>query len=224
MGTDLRHSNVPVVVGGGDVKERTYMDAYGYERPADERITEERERVSARLAMEPKSFKERRRTFQNQLSFLDAAEACGADFIDLPAVSYLGAGRWQVHDNWRGAPLYLGGVKHRLTIGTGRPGTYETKSLYIGDMPQTAMARYCTALRYFADDQLAVVSRDHRLFDLQTHRIPLPAPSRSPLLIVASPYGPSRFLLLAAWGMEHELPRSLGGVLDEPGQGREGLD
>lgn len=67
-------------------------------------------------------------------------------------------------------------------------------------MPLWVNRKYQEAKRFFDTSNLVVISRDKRLFALS----PEPVPQLSPLLIGVFP--PDEFLLLAAWGLEHELP------------------
>ena len=120
--------------------------------------------------------------------------------------------------------LWLGGLMEPVSY-YGAGGTrFIANSVYIGNMPQWVWERYKEAEREFGRRALAVISRDKRLFE--------PASIQSlvsPLLIAGVPdrlyrresteenqelLYTGRIYLIAAWDLEHELPKSLGGLLE----------
>ena len=109
--------------------------------------------------------------------------------------------------------LYLGGIERRLTytrIQT--PGDWtQHNSIYIGPLPEWVRVKYEEAKRYFPVGRLAVVSRCKEFFDIQTQSRIDPALRLSPLLLAFDMN--DKVYLLAAWGLEYELPASLGGKL-----------
>lgn len=85
------------------------------------------------------------------------------------------------------------------------------ESIYVGDVPAWVSDKVGKALTFFNPDELLVVSRHRELFSSQ-----IVIPKTSPLLIAYVPrIYPDGQILLAAWGLEHELPKSLGGLLPD---------
>lgn len=112
--------------------------------------------------------------------------------------------------------LYVGGITERVSwirwVKENPPRQWvEGNSLYIGDMPKWVVTKVQQAQRFRDALDLVVVSRDPSLFHVTERRLV----TGSPLLVGYSREHNEK-LLLAAWGLEHELPKSLGGLLPDP--------
>ena len=102
--------------------------------------------------------------------------------------------------------LYVGGLDKRIVVVYPDTQWGETNlSIYMGDLPHWVFQIYKQAQPLV--DEVIVVSRDARLFNVKAVGYKI-----SPLLIGCIG---TEFILLAAWGLEHELPKSLGGLLDD---------
>jgi len=108
--------------------------------------------------------------------------------------------------------MYVGRLVHQLTYYTPSEDTKKYKSTYIGPMPDWVREKHQSAKRYFKDNELFVFSRHKDFFDISEVVVPLK--QASPLL-VAMRKDDSKQYLLAAWGLEYELPVSLGGLLPD---------
>ena len=92
--------------------------------------------------------------------------------------------------------------------------------LYLGDMPQWVLEKHRLAEKIIAPDCLGIITKDISLVGvIGEYDSQIPFRKRCPLLIAyidgfqPIPEMPV-FWLLAAWGLEHELPKSLGGLLE----------
>ena len=111
-------------------------------------------------------------------------------------------------------PLFVGGMERRVTsriVGA----DIINRSIYIGPLPDWVADRYQVAKKLYGDGRLAVVSRERTFFDIKAFPALKLPPQGSPLLIMASPQNGDTLYLLAAWGLEYELPERLGGLLKE---------
>ena len=210
-----------------------YEEAYGFSLP-ERKVSNEKvadvELLRSRLDVE--RYQLRRQVFEKLIStrrtqpltFSEVTSKLAGELIYLPLhalPSLAPRGGWCV------LGLYIGGIEQRIDYlyGSGRPGGPKhfqkvEKSLYVGDLPEWVAERYEEAKKYVKVSDLLVVSRDAALFDVE--RVTSP---RSPLLIVAdrkvvlnedgNPKVQQLHYLIAAWGLEHELPQSLGGLLPE---------
>jgi len=114
---------------------------------------------------------------------------------------------------------YIGGLEEELSYKqNNRFQKIDFKdSLYIGQCPDWVWEKYVEGKKVFGIDNIFVLSKNRDLF-----RHTMIIPKISPLLIG---YMNGVCYLLAAWGLENELPKNLGGVLEEtgnvpnPGQG-----
>ena len=155
-------------------------------------------------------YKARRKIFKALLEEKEAMVALCCDRI-------------QLQMRWLGSPydhlfleedgLYAGYIHGRLPYvrkinSYGEPQVPLYLSIFTGELPPNIIKTYEKAKKYFSKKELIVVSRDPRLFDIREI-----APKVSPLLIAMSKKTNKQYLL-AAWGLEHELPKSLGGLLE----------
>lgn len=115
---------------------------------------------------------------------------------------------WHVQDG-----LYIGGVNRPIV--TARTTKSVQVSLYIGPFPNKVAAAYQKARQCFPEDSLTVVSRHKEFFYNATVEVVRPPSKASPLLIAVPHTGSTihATYLIAAWGLEYELPKSLGGLL-----------
>lgn len=104
--------------------------------------------------------------------------------------------------------LYIGGLRTQIIwqCMTDRRFSYH-KSIYTGPLPEWVDAKARLAKKYFRADELVVVSKNPAFFSTED------IVNGSPLLLGF--YRGEIPLLLAAWGMEYELPKSLGGLLPD---------
>ena len=96
-----------------------------------------------------------------------------------------------------------------------RGGDIINQSIYIGPLPDWVADKYQAAKKLYGDERLSVVSRERTFFDTKVSPALKVPPQGSPLLIMASPQNGDTLYLLAAWGLEYELPERLGGLLKE---------
>ena len=110
--------------------------------------------------------------------------------------------------------LFVGGVERRVTSRV-KGEDIINRSIYIGPLPDWVADKYQVAKKLYGDGRLAVVSRERTFFDIKAFPALKLPPQGSPLLIMASPQNGDTLYLLAAWGLEYELPERLGGLLKE---------
>jgi len=112
--------------------------------------------------------------------------------------------------------VFIGGIESEAFFIRNTFSRDETgfKSLYIGHLPDNVKVKYEEAKKYIDRNRICVASKNSKLFSMRSFKVePEPPPWVSPLLIAQPSTG--NILLLAAWGLEHELPKSLGGLLEE---------
>ena len=161
------------------------------------------------LELEHSPFRARRKALAKSLPMLRAEEALGAEPIQIPMDRHWHGGRF-----FYACPqeLYVGGLYRRANVCREHHGTYYDLSaegcVYTGPLPLWVGEKAKMAANYVDSDRILVASKDKTLFDVE----PILIQQRSPLLIIY--WRTNRQSLLAAWGLEHELPRSLGGLLE----------
>lgn len=190
------------------IAKQLYQEKYGYEVmetiPEYFLVDELKERCKKEI------FPERRRVFLELLREKEMMVALCCEKIQLPFQWVDSNNAVYVEDGY----LYVGYLKHNLTwyrrvdkYGDGAGIRYE--SMYVGELPKHVIDKYKKATKYFSSKELIIVSKDPRLFNIQEI-----APGISPLLIGMKKHTNKQFLL-TAWGLEHELPKSLGGLLND---------
>lgn len=220
----------PIVDRLADISIAQYQEKYQFSRTAGADPPDLLE--CARLAAQKEDFPARRAYLLHQVGWLEL----GAEPIRLPLeMKTLRVNEGDLYmKNYRSYPqchinadgLYTGGVELPLdihsrefesSVGVADPyaphaNVVRHKSLYIGPLPDFARCKYKAAAARFGASRLAVVSRERRFFliDRQETASFL---KLSPLLVGFGDHGEQ--YLLAAWGLEHELPKSLGGLMDD---------
>ena len=185
-----------------------YAGHYDFEvrKPLVDRVEE----LKAALCYE--GSKLRRGVFKRELWWEEVSVLLGGEILTLP-LEYQGQGGfWDCKQNG----LYLGGIEKKVEIRLhwGRDlrqvwveGKWMHDSVYVGPMPEWVQEKYQRARKVFPKGDLLVASRNEAFFDYQ---VVVPG---SPLLL-AMDRKRERQILLAAWGLEYELPKSLGGLSD----------
>ena len=181
-----------------------YAQAYEF-KVADKQLSD-LERLAQMVAEE--TYPARKAVLARELAARRNAEALGVEDISIPI-------RYNTIDKeyWIGqttSTLYLGGIEQRLLFNR-KHRDDRCASLYVGPLPAWVRTKYEEAKHYFPTDRLAVVSKHKLFFDIRDKPYIEPARLLSPLLLAFDKN--DKVYLLAAWGLEYELPQSLGGKL-----------
>lgn len=153
-------------------------------------------------------FRARRKALAKSLPMLRVEIALGAEPIQIPIDGHYHGGLL-----FYTCPkdLYIGGLFREVEVCKSHSDDYDLSvelCVYTGPLPPWVAEKAKVAANYVDWDRILVVSRDKTLFDVE----PVLIQRRSPLLVIY--WHANRQSLLAAWGLEHELPKSLGGLLE----------
>ena len=149
---------------------------------------------------EDKRFKARNQVLKRSLPIKYAVEILGCEIIDLRI-------QWNPYMKcfWIEAlNLYAGGLEQPVGVLDLSPYSVH-KGVYTGPLPVWVTERYWAARQYFKVEEMIIVSRDKTMFS-RTPKLGCPL-----LLAIRDDI----CVLIAAWGLEHELPQSLGGLLPD---------
>ena len=153
-----------------------------------------------------KILKNRRKALQELLARFQMMEELQADLISLPLKWNYYHGRFEVPPG-----TYIGGIERYIeSVVIHLPET--RRLIYTGVLPIWVRNKYLKARHYFSPSRLIVVSKNPQLFSEAKAIVR----NLSPLLIAIERRNDDLTqFLLAAWGLENELPKSLGGILEE---------
>ena len=183
-----------------------YGVKYGFAPP---KLRGSNEIAYLRQRVESERFLERRRIFAGLLSGRLMIERLDCNIISLPIRPSKLTESYIVKD----ARLFIGGIERRLTSQYEDAQGYFNRTryerIYIGDLPPLVVEKYIQAKQYFPIDKIVVISKDARLFDTTIINVP----KMSPLLVAFGPDDTQ--YLLACWGLEHEIEKRYGGLLED---------